>query len=170
MTTIAVDQRKKVAGTVIKVAWNSSIGFLLIGLILSQLWSFYKIDQLVKDVNYVTPLAENANNFAHSHYSDIRLKTGILPLPTLLEKVLQLQAVNYYWRPDLQMQPAFGNQQQVGFIAQDVQKLFPELVKTDANGYLTIDYEKMTPILVKALQEQQLILEDLETRMSTLEK
>lgn len=49
----------------------------------------------------------------------------------------------------------FGNERQIGFSAQEVEKLFPEIVMTDARGYKSVDYGRLTPILVEAVKEQQ---------------
>ena len=49
----------------------------------------------------------------------------------------------------------FGDERQIGFSAQEVEKLFPEIVMTDTNGYKSVDYGRLTPILVEAIKEQQ---------------
>jgi trimeric autotransporter adhesin len=85
--------------------------------------------------------------------SDRRLKQDIKPLSAdALSKVLALQPVTY----------AYLNQQQQmpGLIAQEVQKILPELVKSVSahNGntdYLTVNYSALTPVIIKAMQEQQ---------------
>ena len=87
--------------------------------------------------------------------SDIRWKQNIVPLQSSLDKVMQLKPVNFDWRanefPDLH----FSNGTQIGFIAQDVEKIIPELVTTDNNGYKGLSYERITPVLAGAIQEQQ---------------
>ena len=87
--------------------------------------------------------------------SDIRWKQNIVPLQSSLDKVMQLKPVNFDWRanefPDLH----FSNGTQIGFIAQDVEKVIPEVVTTDNNGYKGISYERITPVLTGAIQEQQ---------------
>lgn len=85
--------------------------------------------------------------------SDIRWKQNIVPLQSSLDKVMQLKPVNFDWRanefPDLH----FSNGTQIGFIAQDVEKVIPEVVTTDNNGYKGISYERITPVLTGAIQE-----------------
>src|SRR3989338_5268966 len=87
--------------------------------------------------------------------SDIRWKQNIVPLQSSLDKVMQLKPVNFDWRanefPDLH----FSNGTQIGFIAQDVEKVIPEVVTTDNNGYKGLSYERITPVLAGAIQEQQ---------------
>jgi len=96
-----------------------------------------------------------------SSSSDLRFKTNILPFNSMLQKVMSLQPVTYNWKVNEFTNRGFANDLQIGFIAQDVQKLFPELVTTGTDGYLSLDYAKVTPILVKALQEQQVLIEKL---------
>jgi DNA-binding MltR family transcriptional regulator len=52
----------------------------------------------------------------------------------------------------------------LGFIAQDVQAIFPELVEEDAEGYLSVDYLGLIPVLVEAIKEQQVQIEELQKK------
>ncbi len=81
-------------------------------------------------------------------FSDARLKTNIRPVDNALSKVLSLNGVYYSWKTN-------PNSHEVGFIAQNVQEVLPEVVKKTKDGYLTLDYSKMTPLLVEAIKEQQ---------------
>ena len=49
---------------------------------------------------------------------------------------------------------------QIGFIAQEVQPLFPEIVSVSHNGKLAMDYPKMTAVLLQAVKEQQKVIEE----------
>ncbi len=51
--------------------------------------------------------------------------------------------------------PEFKNRKRLGFLAQDVQALFPELVEEDKDGYLYVDYVGLIPVLVESVKEQQ---------------
>jgi uncharacterized small protein (DUF1192 family) len=83
------------------------------------------------------------------YYSDARLKKDVAPLTDNLSKVLQLKPVSYLWKD-----PARGAGEQIGFIAQDVQKVVPEIVQTDASTTLEgVDYARMAPLLVGSVQE-----------------
>jgi len=55
-------------------------------------------------------------------------------------------------------------------IAQQVQKIAPEIVTERSDGYLAMKYEKMVPLLVGAIQEQDVLLDDLESRVNELIK
>ncbi len=101
--------------------------------------------------------------------SDIRWKQNITALSGSLDKVIQLKPVNFDWRtsefPDLH----FTNGTQIGFIAQDVEKIIPEVVTTDNNGYKGISYERITPVLAGAIQEMNRKNTDLNVKVMTLE-
>jgi hypothetical protein len=81
-------------------------------------------------------------------YSDERLKTDIRPIENALERVDKLKGVYYHWKDENE-----DKTQQIGLIAQDVQKQFPELVNTDKNGILSVDYPKLTAILIECVKE-----------------
>ncbi|MBI2966927.1 MAG: tail fiber domain-containing protein [Bacteroidetes bacterium] len=92
--------------------------------------------------------------------SDVRYKKDISPVKNALPDVLKLQGVRYNWRTDEFPDKHFDNQRQIGFIAQDVEKIYPELVKTDNNGFKSIDYGKLTPLLLEAIKEQEKQIEE----------
>ena len=85
--------------------------------------------------------------------SDIRFKKNIIPLKDSLQKVLLLQGVNYDWRQDEFPSMNFGHGRQVGVIAQDVEKVVPEIVSTGTNGYKSVAYDRLGPILIEAVKE-----------------
>jgi type II secretory pathway component PulM len=67
-----------------------------------------------------------------------------------LAKILSLRPVSYNW-----INPAYGSGRQTGFIAQEVQKVFPEFVAADKTGQLSLNYSAMVSPVVKSIQEQQ---------------
>jgi len=87
--------------------------------------------------------------------SDIRYKKDLAPLTNSLASILSLNGIYYHWKKDEFPAMQFNDERQLGFSAQEVEKLFPELVMTDANGYKSVDYGRMTPVLVEAIKEQQ---------------
>lgn len=104
--------------------------------------------------------------------SDRNLKKNILPLSGSLKKVLDLQGVMYEWKSEMELasfnqskkadrkesEPQlfnFPKGTQLGVIAQDVEKVVPELVHTDADGLKSVDYIKIIPLLIEAIKEQQ---------------
>lgn len=112
----------------------------------------------------------NAVTFTAS--SDIRFKKNITPIVPCLSILTKLIPVNYYFKTEEELKVdkiksiAFSgdrtNERQIGFIAQEVEKLVPEVVHTDDEGYKSIDYSKFSPFIVKAIQEQQQLIEQLE--------
>jgi len=93
--------------------------------------------------------------------SDEKFKYNIRPLNYGLSTLLQLKPVNFQWIE--------GEEEDLGFIAQDVAEIIPEAVNTNWNSDLLFRYESLIPILTKAIQEQQVIIKALEQRIINLE-
>lgn len=126
--------------------------------------------------------AGTINDFAGP--SDRKLKRDILSIPTSLGKLLLLKPSTYYFRKEEFPRINLEEKKQYGLIAQDVEKIFPELVaeKTmqehlDENGniverefsYKTLDYTSLIPILIKGMQEQQAMIDELTAKVKKLE-
>jgi hypothetical protein len=77
-------------------------------------------------------------------------------LKNSLSNVLRMQGVHYDWKVDEFPEQQFNDQTQLGFIAQEVEQLYPELVITGSDGYKSVDYAKVAPILVEAIKELKL--------------
>ncbi len=88
-------------------------------------------------------------------WSDARYKTDITPLTDALSDVLKMQGVRYNWRQSEFPELNFPKGEQIGVIAQDLEKILPELVLTGPDGYKSVSYEKLTPVLIEAIKEQQ---------------
>jgi hypothetical protein len=121
--------------------------------------------------------------------SDETLKKNIEPIHKALDIVKELNPVTYDF--DLEKNPGMGlnTEMEYGFIAQEVKEVLPEIVReknlpTKANQevapneeqnleiekFVVMDYTRIIPILTKAVQEQQEIIEDQNTRIEALEK
>jgi hypothetical protein len=87
--------------------------------------------------------------------SDARWKKDIQPIHDILPGILKLNGVYYDWRVDEFPDMKFEDERQIGLIAQDLEKVFPELVRTDDKGYKAVSYEKLTVVLLEGLKEQQ---------------
>lgn len=87
---------------------------------------------------------------AFIYSSDRRLKDNVKPIDNSLWKVLQLSGVSFKWNSGDRK-----GQDDIGVIAQDVQKIAPEAVHTDAKGMLSVDYPRLTPLLINAIKEQE---------------
>ena len=90
-----------------------------------------------------------------TYVSDERFKKNIEPLEQSLEKILQLKGLSYEMRADEFTNMHFGKGQQVGLVAQEVEKVIPEVVSTGPDGYKAIDYAKLVPLLIEAIKTQE---------------
>ncbi len=81
-----------------------------------------------------------------THSSDRRLKHSITPLDDSLSKILKLQGVNYVFNNDVK------NKNQIGFIAQDVETVYPEVVVTDENGFKSMIYANLVAPIVESIK------------------
>ncbi|MFQ5572482.1 MAG: tail fiber domain-containing protein, partial [Rhodothermales bacterium] len=97
--------------------------------------------------------------------SDRRLKTDIHPLSDALSAIMRLQPVRYRFRAGTNRPQGV----QIGLIAQEVQAVFPELVREEADGYLSLSYANLSAVLVQALKEQQAQIDTLQERLERLE-
>ena len=89
-------------------------------------------------------------------YSDKRLKTNIRDIENPLSGILRAKGV-LYDRVDN------DSKDQIGFLAQDLEEIFPELVITGLDGIKSVNYQAMTAILVEAIKEQQLQIDKLKS-------
>jgi hypothetical protein len=99
--------------------------------------------------------------------SDERLKENLEPIGSATEKVGQLTGYTFDWIPMEGIHVHSGHD--VGVIAQEVEKVLPEIVEERGNGYKAVKYEKLTALLIQAVNEQQQTIEQLTTRIAWLE-
>jgi hypothetical protein len=101
--------------------------------------------------------------------SDRKLKENIRDLEGSLDKTLKLRGVKYDWKDENKAND------QIGFIAQEVQEIVPEVVDEnqtltkEGETHLTVNYPALVPMLVEAIKEQQTIINRLEERLNSLE-
>lgn len=94
-----------------------------------------------------------ANNVAVP--SSGRFKHNVRPLSDALDKLLKLEGVSFDWNPDFAKDRP-GREHDLGFVAEDVAKVFPELVFFDAEGNVSgMDYSRLTAVAVQAIKQQQ---------------
>jgi len=102
--------------------------------------------------------------------SDIRYKKNIQPLQDALKKVMSLSGYSYSFKtnefPDMQ----FDSKQQIGLIAQDVEKVLPQVVYTTQNGYKGVDYAKIVPLLIEGMKDQQQMIDKQQKQIDELQK
>lgn len=116
--------------------------------------------------------------------SDERFKVNFSPLKTALETISTINVYKYkynnYEKPETDSNSVnvdkahssytFDDKDHIGFKAQEIEKIYPELVSKDENGYLSVNYVEFVPILIKALQEQNKKIEKLEELIENLKK
>jgi hypothetical protein len=95
--------------------------------------------------------------------SDLRYKKDVTLLSNSLDNILKLNGVRYNWKIEEFPEKHFSKLNQIGVIAQEIEKIYPELVLTDNDGYKSVDYSRLTPILIEALKEQQSEINKLKT-------
>ena len=135
---------------------------------------FFRGDTYVNGTIYYTNLSQT---------SDARLKTNITGVnDDAILKIQELRPVQYQWQQVEDVietdtltakTPHFSedvdlSQTHYGFLAQDVQKVFPELVKEDGTGYLSMNYIELIPLLVEAINLQQKQIEGLKAEVEEL--
>jgi len=101
--------------------------------------------------------------------SDIRYKKNIQPLSNSLQSIQKMQGVRYDWKRDEFPEKNFSQESQIGFIAQEIETVFPEMVLIDEKGYKSVDYARLTPVLVEAIKELSLKNRNLESRLDKIE-
>eukprot|EP01101_Sappina_pedata_P002063 TRINITY_DN12339_c0_g1_i1.p1 TRINITY_DN12339_c0_g1~~TRINITY_DN12339_c0_g1_i1.p1 ORF type:complete len:811 (+),score=332.91 TRINITY_DN12339_c0_g1_i1:112-2544(+) len=123
---------------------------------------------------------EDVKAYRFLEHSDLRLKTNISDLTDALEIVMSLQGKSYQWKAN-QIEGSQGGPRVIGLIAQEVQKVMPEVVATNSEtGYLSVHYTALVPILIEAMkehvrqtekknQEFEGILDNLQERVKSLE-
>lgn len=101
--------------------------------------------------------------------SDLRFKKDIAAFEPLLERFSKLTPVHYRWRASEFPAKGFGTRASWGFVAQDVQAVFPDLVTTDDQGYLAVNYSKVPLLTVQAVRELKNENDALKARLAVLE-
>jgi len=101
--------------------------------------------------------------------SDARFKTNVATITNALDKVNALRGVTFEWNRANYPENGFVEGRQIGFIAQEVEKVLPELVTTTEKGFKGVSYQNMTAVNLQAIKEQQVIIDALTARLVTLE-
>ena len=122
-----------------------------------------------------------ATNAVTSYYSDERLKTDITEISGALDKVMQLRGVTFRANELAESYGYTNTKEQVGVIAQDVEKVLPQIVvpapfdimqlqegieiSRSGENYKTVHYDKLVPLLIQAIKEQQVMIEELQKKV-----
>jgi hypothetical protein len=111
-------------------------------------------------------LIRAANDVIAFASSDERLKTNKVLIKGALFKVNQLGGYEFDWIPMIGIHENEGHD--IGVIAQEVEKVFPEIVTTRNNGYKAVKYEKLTAVLIEAVKELTEKVKSLENEIDKL--
>jgi hypothetical protein len=99
---------------------------------------------------------------AYGAPSDRKYKENIKPIESALDKAMQLQGVTFDWK---ETDGILDIKEDIGFIAQDVEKVLPELVRDNGKGNLSLRYQGITPILLEAIKELKEEIEELKKQI-----
>ena len=104
--------------------------------------------------------------------SDIRYKKNIRPVENALDKVKSLSGVYFNWDQEAFPTKEFSDKTELGFIAQEVEKVLPEVVTKDKTSeeYRSVKYDKIVALLVEAIKEQQKQIDSLTIKVNKLNK
>jgi hypothetical protein len=98
--------------------------------------------------------------------SDRRLKENITPIENPIEKITQIGGYEYDWIP---MEGIHENEgHDVGVIAQEIQKVLPEIVTRRENGYLAVKYERLVALLIEGIKTQQVQIDELKNKINNI--
>jgi len=113
----------------------------------------------------------NGNIWANgtTYASDARFKQNITPIESPLEKIMQIDGVQYEMNVDDFSQNNFIPGKQIGLLAQNVEKVVPEAVH-EVDGYKGVDYAKLVPLLVESIKAQQKQIDELKKQIEQLSK
>lgn len=118
---------------------------------------------------YKLDVAGHVHASGYPTSSDIRLKKNVTPLGNVMEKLVDLRGVSFDWNGTYEALGRSTGKKEIGVIAQEVQKAFPELVSTwGDDGYLAIDYGRLTAVLIEAIKELNAKVEALQEQLGVL--
>ncbi|WP_062703143.1 tail fiber domain-containing protein [Chryseobacterium indologenes] len=106
---------------------------------------------------------------AIDYNSDERLKQNITPIQSSAEILSKLRPVSYFWNEKGKKKG--GNAQlQYGLVAQEVETVLPNIVNTDNDGYKSVNYNELIPLLLETVQEQGKKINELQREIQILKK
>ena len=110
-----------------------------------------------------TGLIRATNDVVAYYSSDRKLKDNIKNIKNPIEKLKKINGVEFDWIPEEGVHENEGHD--VGVIAQEIEKIIPEIVQTRDNGYKAVKYEKIVPLLIEAIKEQQKQIDELKSKL-----
>ena len=111
-------------------------------------------------------LIRATNDVVAYYSSDKRLKDNVIKIGNPLDKISQLNGYEFDWIAKEGIHENEGHD--IGVIAQEVEKVIPEIVQTRDNGYKAVKYEKIVPLLIESIKEQQEQIDELKKEVEEL--
>ena len=102
--------------------------------------------------------------------SDSRLKRDVSGIKDALRGILALNGVTYRYNTAQHPELHLSDGPQIGFIAQELERVYPELVTTKNNGFKAVSYAQLVPVLVEAIKEQQSMIAVLQEQVQELQR
>ena len=112
-------------------------------------------------------LVRSSGDVIALYTSDERLKDDVQYILDPVSKVKQLNGVEFKWNHKQKIYPV--GTKDVGIIAQDLQKVYPELVSESSTGYLGVKHDRLVALLIEAVKEQNNEIESLKSRITDME-
>jgi hypothetical protein len=100
--------------------------------------------------------------------SDIRFKKDIKTISNAIDILKKIEGKTYLWKSEEFKDKGFSNVKQYGFIAQELEKIIPEVVATDEIGFKSVSYDMIIPILVQGVKEQSSVIESQQKQIDEL--
>jgi hypothetical protein len=119
----------------------------------------------MQNTGIVGSVTVNSSGTTYNTTSDVRLKKDIETITDGTDKLMAMNPVTHTWKADPEADAVHG------FIAQEMLDIVPEAVSGDPEGdeMMSMDYGRITPVLVAALQDAHKKIAELETRLNELE-
>ena len=102
--------------------------------------------------------------------SDVRFKEGIVPIEGPLQKVMKMEGVSYSWKTREYKDKGFPEGRHYGVVAQEIEKVLPEVVAEGPSGEKTVAYTELIAVLIEAMKEQQKTIIELSSEVKELRK
>jgi len=115
----------------------------------------------INDNTVITGILSVTDDITAFFSSDERLKDNITPIEDPLAKVLSLSGNSFDWNDQ-----SSHTGKDIGVIAQEIEKVLPEIVTTRENGFKAVQYEKITPLLIEAIKELSHKVDDLQQKLN----
>lgn len=127
----------------------------------TEIWSSSTAFLVQGDGNIVAYRGGKALWATGTNVSDINLKEAIKPIENPLERLCSLRGISFDWKDK-----NIGKNREFGVVAQEVEATFPELMQDLGDDSKLVQYEKFVPILIEAVKEQQVMINDLQQKLA----